>query len=209
MSDASLAALANLRSADNFSWSIVALFALTLWVYSATIRRGRGGEVLLALTFVLAEAVFELANALVLHFTGRAAVWSTPGETAFLLYVGLPLELVFLFSLLPLALFNFLPADRQVRVFGVPNRIAIPVAFGLLALAVEVTLNAWGAAVWEWWFWQRPWVVLPALTYIGLMLGLAWLNDHLSTRARVVALVSAASVWAVGHLVFAALLGWA
>lgn len=208
MSHAVTAALSHLRSTDHLSWAVVGLFAVVVWIYSQTVRSGRLDEALLALAFTCAEACIEVGNGLVLHATGRAPVWSAPGDTSYLIYVGLPIELLFLFALLPLALFNLLPADRGRRIAGLPNRMVVPIAFGLFALGVEVVLNSAGATAWEWWFWRRPWVVLPALAYCGLMVGLTWLDDHMSRRLRLLVLGLAASSWLVAHLVFAVWLGW-
>ena len=75
----------------------------------------------------------EVANALVLHFTDRAAVWTTTGDTSFQILVGLNIEISFMFLIYGIVFVKFLPPDPALRILGVPNRVFMVLVFlGLL-----------------------------------------------------------------------------
>ncbi|MGO4456529.1 hypothetical protein AB4039_04235 [Streptomyces sp. M-16] len=65
----------------------------------------------------------EIWNAPVLHFTGRAPVWGAPGgDSAYLILIGLNIEICFMFSVLGVVAAKLLPADKSLRVLSLPNR---------------------------------------------------------------------------------------
>ena len=60
---------------------MVPLIALAMFIYNSELERKRNGEVLLGIYFLATSGVvLEIANALVLHFSGRAALL-TGGRT--------------------------------------------------------------------------------------------------------------------------------
>jgi hypothetical protein len=208
MTPESLNALAELRRGGHFEWYVVNLLAFVTYVYANAARRGEWDKLVLAIGFWAVEFLWEMLNALVLHFSGRAALWTIAKNSVFLIYVGLNLEIAFMFGVAPMILFHLLPRDRALRVLGIPNRLFIPVVFGLFCVGIECILNREGALVWSWPFWRFPHLWLVVLAYCGPFAGLVWIHDHVSLRRKVQGTVAVVAVAAGAHLLLAGVLGW-
>lgn len=208
MTPETLDALAALRRGDHFEWYLVNLIAFVVYVYAAAARRGEWDKVALGLGFWALEFLWEMANALVLHFTGRAALWTIAQKSVFLIYVGLNIEISLMFAVVPMVLFYLLPKDPTLRLLGLPNRLFVPVVLGLFCVAVESVLNAWGALVWSWSFWRFPCVFLIALAYCGPLAALVWLHDRVSLRRKIQGAIALTCAAAGAHLVLVNVLRW-
>jgi len=208
MTEASQQALAALRSVDNLQWYVVPLLVLVIYIYIAECSQKSWSAVLLGLGMWAAETISEMLNALVLPLTGRSALWTAPGDSAFVIYVGLNIEIAFFFCISGLMVIKALPQDPRLRICGVPNRLLIPGAMGALAVTVEVLLNRAGLLVWEytWWSWPHVWLI--AVVYSGPWLLLAWLHDRLTLRTKAVTAAALVAAMVLCHLVFATWLGW-
>src|SRR5438445_10095582 len=73
-----------LRNPSHFKWYTVTLLLLVAYVYSVEIERRRWDIVLAGAALWLVDWVNEVVNALVLHFTHRAAIWTVTGDTSYL-----------------------------------------------------------------------------------------------------------------------------
>ena len=208
MTDASLAALHELRSGAHFEWTFVNLLAVVLYVYSVEIRAKRWDAVVLGLGFWAAELVWEIINGLVLHFSGYSAMWTVAGKSVFVLLVGLNVEIYFMFAIAPIVLFNLLPADRSRKIAGIPNRWLIPALVGLFCVAVETVLNRWGALVWSWPWWRWPTVEWIVVAYVAPFLFIAWAYDRWTLRTKVIAAAGAVVAALASWWLFVVELGW-
>jgi len=83
MTDASVQALSVLRSTDNLQWYIIPLLVFVFYIYFVEIEKKNWSPVLLGLAFWATEFIWEMFNALILHFTEYSALWTTPGELRF------------------------------------------------------------------------------------------------------------------------------
>jgi hypothetical protein len=202
MTPASEQALRRLRDASGFEWHVVVLLAFVIYVYAAEVERKNWHAVVTGLTLWGGEFLWEMVNALVLTATGRAALWTTPGRTGYRIFVGLNIEISLMFAVAPIVLLKLLPAERDRRLFGLPNRVVIPVAFGLFCVLVEVVLNRAGALVWTYAFWRFPHVYLIVLAYTVPFLAVARFNDRVSLRAKVRWL---AAIWTATAIAFVVL----
>lgn len=208
MTDASLAALEQLRSPAHFEWYFVNLLAVVVYVYSVEVRAKRWDTVVLGLGFWAGELVWEIVNALVLKFSGFSAMWTVAGKSVYLLLVGVNVEIYFMFAMAPIVLFNLLPADRNVRILGMPNRIVIPTLMGLFCVAVEIVLNQWGALAWAWPWWRWPMVGLIVVVYVAPFLFLAWANDHWTLRTKIRGAAATFALAVVSWWLFVVHLKW-
>jgi len=208
MTPETLNALADLRRGTHFEWYLVNLIAFVVYVYAAAARRGEWDKVVLGLGFWAAELLWEMFNALILHFTGRAALWTIAHKSVFLIYVGLNLEISLMFAVVPMVLFYLLPSDRELRVFGIPNRLFVPVVLGLFCVAVESALNHWGALVWSWGFWRFPHVWLIAVAYCAPLTALVWIHDRVSLRRKAQGAVALTLAAGGAHLLLVNVLHW-
>jgi hypothetical protein len=128
MTEASLKALSNLRNPDQVQWYVIPLLAVVAYIYLSEIERKNFSAVWLGVATWAGELIWEMGNGLVLHFTGTAPLWSTPGPTAFLLYAGLNIEITLFFALAGLLLVKCLPPDPNLKILGIGNRILLPIA---------------------------------------------------------------------------------
>src|SRR4051795_4343843 len=118
-----------LRDGSTFEWSTVVLLAFVFYVYSVEVERRRYDIVLAGLAFWLMDWFNEVVNALVVHFSDRAALWTVTGDTSYLILIGLTIEITFMFAVAGVVFVKTLPPDPGVRILGVPNRLALALLF--------------------------------------------------------------------------------
>ena len=198
-----------LRDPSQFKWYAVTLLVLVMYVYSVEVERRRWDIILAGVAFWLADWINEIANSLVLHFTDRAALWTVTGDTAYLILIGLTLEISLMFAISGILFAKTLPADPRQKLLGLPNRWTIAIAFSVLAVAVELLLHATGYFHWEYWWWNTSFVLpIVVFGYLWFFMIAAWVYDQPDDRARLRIVGSMAAIVAVSLLLFGPLLGW-
>jgi hypothetical protein len=145
-------ALAILRRGDLFQWYVITFLALVVYIYTNEISKKNWKGVAAGLALYGVHWFFEILNALIQHFSGHA-LWTVPTGTAFLLLVGVGIELSFMFSVAGLALSKLLPADPKLKILGVPNRLLLAVGNAAFFAVVEIFLAKTPAFAWvyPWW----------------------------------------------------------
>jgi len=209
MTEASRQALAILRDPSQFQWYVIPLFVLVVYVYAVEIERRNWSLALAGLAFWGMDWFNEIWNGLIFHFTERSAFWTAPGKTAFLLLIGLNIEISLMFAILGIVLIKMLPVDRGRRVWGLPNRWFFAVMNSILCVCIEILLNRAGALVWEYSWWNFPNVFLIFLLgYFPFMVVSFWVYDmeKLASQIKVVAAIFAVDI--VGLAIFAGMLKW-
>jgi hypothetical protein len=198
-----------LRETDGFHWVTVFLLMTVAYVYSVEVERRNWSVVLAGLALWGVDWINEVANALVLHFTDRAAVWTTTGETSFQILIGLNIEICFMFLIYGIVFVKQLPTDPATRVLGVPNRVFYVALFSLLSVGIEVVLWAADVFHWEYWWWNFPNVTLIVLLgYATFFTAAAWVYDQRDRRKQLGLVGGLAAVDVAGILVFGPILGW-
>ena len=200
-----------LRDPHQFKWYVVTLLVFVFYVYAVEVERRRWDIVLAGLAFWLMDWLNEIVNALVLHLHRPGG--DLDGHRRH----GLPdphrphdrdrrccspsSGVIFV---------KFLPADRNLRILGMPNRLGYVLGFSCLCVFVEVLLHddrclPLGVLVVE-----RP--VRPADRDLRLRdvlrrrrLGLRHGHNH-RRQLKVVGTLAAIDVTAI--LVFGVILGW-
>ena len=207
--EAAQQALSILRDGSQFQWYVIPLFALTVYVYAQEIERQNWNLVFAGLAFWGMDWFNEIWNGLVFHFTQYAPVWGAPGKTAYLILIGLNIEICFMFAIAGIAFSKTLPRNKDLRILGIPNRLVIAVAGAIFCVFVEILLNAVDALTWDfsWWSTGAPWLIF-LLGYLPFFLVSFWVHDMESTKrkARVVGCIYAVNLSCL--LVFGAVLGW-
>jgi hypothetical protein len=110
-----------LRDESRFSWYVVTLLVLVLYVYAVEVERRRWDIVLAGIAFWLADWINEIANALILHFSDRAALWTVTGDTAYLILIGLGIEISLMFAISGVIYAKTLPPDPGRGCSGCPT----------------------------------------------------------------------------------------
>lgn len=206
---ASIQALNILRSPDFFQWYLIPLFAFVIYVYAVEIERKNWNIVLAGLAFYGLELFLEMLNALVLHFTHYSAVWTTPGNTAYLIFVGLTIEISMMFAVAGVAFAKLLPADKHAKILGLPNRWFFVIANSVFCVFVEVILNRWGVLVWAygWWNWPNIWLII-IIGYSLYMIFSFWVHDMPSMKNKIAVVSTMYGIDFIMILVFLVGLKW-
>jgi hypothetical protein len=202
-------ALSILRDGSQFQWYVIPLFAFTVYVYANEIERKNWSLVMAGLAFWGMDWFNEIWNSLVFHFNGTAPVWGAPGDTAYLIMIGLNIEIMFMFAIAGVAFSKMLPEDKKLKFLGIPNRLAFAIFGSAFCVFVEVLLNQIGALTWDfsWWDANTPWLIF-LFGYLHFFLVSFWVFDmeKLENKIKVVGGIFAFDLVLV--LVFGVGLGW-
>jgi len=209
MTEASEQALKILRDESLFQWYLIPLFAFVVYVYAVEVERRNWSGVFAGLAFYGMDLFNETWNALVLHFTDRSAVWTTPGDTSYLIFVGLTIEISAMFAVAGVTFTKMLPADKSLRILGIPNRWLFAVANAILCVFVEVLLNRADVLVWEYPWWNFPNIgLIVLLGYLPFMAVSFWVYDMEKIRNKIATVLVIYAVNLAAIILFAGLLGW-
>ena len=150
--DATAQALRILRSSETFQWYVIPLLALVVYVYFNEISKKNWKGIAAGLSLYMVHWFFEIMNALIQHFSGHA-LWTVPTGTAFLLLVGVGVELSFMFSIAGLIFSKILPEDPKMKILGVNNRLFFAIVNAAFFSFFEIFLAKTPAFVWvyPWW----------------------------------------------------------
>ena len=205
----SLQALKILREGSQFQWYVIPLLAIVLYVYAVELER-RNWDVLFAGLALWGMDWFnETWNALVFHGTQYAPVWGAPGNTAYLILIGLNIEICFMFAIAGVVFAKMLPRDKHARILGLPNRWVLTAGMSAFCVFVEVLLNAVGALTWDyaWWNARAPWLIF-LVGYFPFFVVAFWVHDMASVRKKAAVLGVIYGIDALLLVVFGGVLKW-
>lgn len=197
-------ALAILRNGQNFQWYVIAFLALVVYVYANEYSKKNWKGIAAGLALYMVHWFFEIVNALIQHFTGNA-LWTVPTGTAFLLLVGVGIELSFMFAIAGLVLSKLLPEDPKMKILGIPNRIVFAILNAAFFAVVEIFLAKTPAFVWVYSWWGAIPVFITV--YIPFFV-IAFLCYDWKPKVQRIFIGSLAGVNAILLLVFAGVLHW-
>jgi len=209
MTEFSRQALAILRDASQFKWYVIPLLAIVFYIYTTEMEKKNWSLVLAGLAFWGMDWFNEIWNALVFHFTGYAPVWGAPGNTAFLILIGLNIEIMFMFAIAGIVWTKMLPPDRKTKVLGIPNRAFIAVAGAIFCVIIEILLNAANALTWEysWWSASAPWLIF-LFGYLTFFVIAFWVFDMKTIKSKLITVGTIWGVVIVSLIVFIPILKW-
>jgi hypothetical protein len=183
-------ALSILRSGENFQWYVITLLALVIYVYGNEISHKNWRGIAAGLALYSVHWFYEILNALIQHFSGHA-LWTVPTGTAFLLLVGVGIELSLMFSIAGLVMSKLLPEDPKLKILGINNRLLFAIGNAAFFSIFEIFLAKTPAFAWvyPWWgalpvfvtvyipfflaaFYAYDWPVNRQKTFIGGMFAL-------------------------------------
>ena len=147
------AAKAAVRSTANFNWTFIAILALVVCgVYIPQIKKKNWNGVFAALALYGVHWFYEIANAVICHFTGYALWHVSPESTSWIILVGVCWELSMMFSIAGFTA-DLLPEDKHKKIFGINNRIVFAIGSALGFSLFEIFLASTPAFIWvyKWW----------------------------------------------------------
>jgi len=202
-------AMAILRNPATFQWYVITLFALTVYVYAAEVERRNWSLVFAGLAFWGMDWFNEIWNGLVFHFTNYAPVWGAPGQTAYLLLIGLNIEICFMFAIAGVAFCKMLPADKSLKILGLPNRLVFAILGSIFCVIVELLFNAAGALTWDytWWNVGAPWLIF-LIGYLPFFLVSFWVFDMPTVKQKIITVGIIFGFDLICLILFAGILHW-
>lgn len=198
-----------LRDGSLFQWYVIPLFAIVVYIYAVEIERRNWNLLFAGLAFWGMDWFNEIWNSLVFHFTDYAPVWGAPGSTAYLILIGLNIEICFMFAIAGIGFGKMLPPDKHVKVLGIPNRLIVAIAGSAFCVFVEILLNSVGALTWDYSWWNRgaPWLIF-LFGYLHFFLISFWVHDMESTRSKAITVGAIFTFDLICIIVFGVALGW-
>jgi len=198
-----------LRDGSSFQWYVIPLFALAVYVYAVEIERQNWSLFFAGLAYWGMDWFNEIWNGLVFHFTNYAPVWGAPGNTAYLILIGLNIEIMFMFSIAGIAFAKMLPRDKHLKIFGIPNRLVFAVLGSAFCVFIEILLNQVSALTWEypWWSAQAPWMIF-LIGYLPFFLVSFWVFDMENTRKQAITVGMIFTIDIIGLILFLGILKW-
>ena len=202
-------ALSILRDASQFQWYVIPLFALIVYVYAVEIERKHWSLVFAGLAYWGMDWFNEIWNGLVFHFTNYAPVWGAPGKTAYLILIGLNIEICFMFAIAGIAFSKMLPPDKKQKILGLPNRLFFAISGSIFCVFVEILLNQVGALTWDysWWNVGAPWLIF-LIGYLPFFLVAFWVFDMESVQQKIKVVGSILGFDLACLVLFAGILNW-
>jgi hypothetical protein len=209
MTESAQQALSILRDGSLFQWYVIPLFALVVYVYANEIERRNWNLIFAGLAFWGMDWFNEIWNGLVFHFTQYAPVWGAPGKTAYLILIGLNIEICFMFAIAGITFSKMLPKDKKMKMLGIPNRLLFAIVGAAFCVFVEYLLNAVGALTWEypWWNTGAPWLIF-LVGYLTFFLVSFWVFDMASVKKKMIAVGAILGLDVICLVVFMGILKW-
>jgi hypothetical protein len=209
LTESAMKAISILRDPGQFKWYVIPLLAFVFYVYVVETEKRNWSLVLAGLAFWGMDWFNEIWNSLVLHFTGYAPVWGAPGDTAFLILIGLNIEIMFMFAVSGIIWTKMLLPEKMTRILGIPNRWFIAVVGAIFCVFIEYLLNGTNALTWDYTWWNRgaPWLIF-LFGYLTFFVVAFWVFDMKSMKSK---LITVGTIWAVDILalvIFIPVLGW-
>lgn len=202
--EATQAALDILRTGDNFQWYVITFLALVVYVYLNEISKKNWNGIAAGLALYMVHWLAEIINALIQHFSGHA-LWTAPTGSAFLILVGVGIELSFMFSIAGLVLSKILPEDPKLKVFGINNRALFVVFNAAFFSFVEIFLVRTPAFVWVYSWWGSIPVFIAV--YIPFFWAAKFAYDAVP-KTRVIFIGTLALINIILLGIFVGILGW-
>ena len=145
-------AKAAVRSTANFNWSFIAIFAFVVMIYVDEIHKKNYKAIAAALMLYSVHWLYEIANAVICYFTGYALWTVSPESTSYILLIGVSWELSMMFAVAGFTS-KLLPANKDMKILGINNRVAFAIGSALFFSLVEIFLASTPAFIWvyPWW----------------------------------------------------------
>lgn len=197
------------RPEMTFQWYIIPLFSLVSYIYICEIEKKNFRVVYASLAYWGMDLINELINSLVFHFSNFAPIWGAPGKSAWQFLIGLNIEITFMFALSGLGFVKLLPADKNLKIMGINNRLFFASINTLFCVLVEIWLNSINVLTWEypWWSAKMP-ILIFLFGYLPFNLVCFYVYDLPTDKSRKSFIIKLWGVIIGGYLLCGPILGW-
>ena len=201
--EATQQALSILRSGDPFQWYVITLLVIVLYIYANEYERGNYRVIAAGLGLYMVHWFVEIINALIQHFSGHA-LWTAPTGTAFVIMVGVCIEISLMFSIAGMVAVKLLPKDRSAKMLGINSRVFIALTSAAGASILEIFLVRTPTFVWVYPWWGALPVFITV--YIPFFAAAVWCHEtELKKSFTFIGILGAVNL--AGLIIFGAL-GW-
>jgi uncharacterized membrane protein len=209
MTESARQAFEHLRDPSTLQWYVIPLFALVVYVYACEVEKKNWNLVFAGLAYWGMDWFNEIWNGLVFHLSGYAPVWGTPGKSAYIILIGLNIEICFMFAVAGIAFAKMLPPDKKLKILGIPNRLFFAIAGSIFTVFVEVLLNLAGMLTWDytWWNVGAPWLIF-FIGYLPFFLVSFWVFDMKKVKTKAVTVGAILGFDLLLIIIFGVFLGW-
>jgi len=124
--------------------------------------------------------------------------------------VGWNIEIMYMFAILGIVWFHSLSGKKDEKILGIPEKIFWGLGYSVIAVAIELALNAGGLLVWEYRFWELTLIGVPLIFLIGYFWFFLWATlaiTRRTTKTKLAVVITPYMVAIVMNLI-AAGLGW-
>jgi hypothetical protein len=171
--EATADALAILRRGELFNLYVIFMLVLVLYIYFSEYQKKNYNAIVSGLTLYGIHWFVEIINSIVQAVSGHA-LWTVPSGTAYLILIGVGIELSLMFSIAGIVQSKLLTEDPKEKMLGLPRPLAIGIGNALLASIIEIFLVFTDSFVWVWEWWNAltvfifvyiPFFVVSAYAY--------------------------------------------
>jgi len=215
MTDAGIKALDTIRDISMLKWYVIPLLAIVFYIYTAEMKKAREtrnwNAVFAGLTVFGMDFINETWNGWVLHFTGRSAFWTAPGDTALRTLVGWNIEIMFMFAISGIIYYNTVSEDKTEKILGIPNQWFWAVGYSAFCVFVEWFLNKGGHLIWEYPFWNRSfkgvWLIF-FFGYFHFYVAALLVINMKTVKAKVITVISLYTIAVIANIFGLGIMGW-
>lgn len=202
-------ALAILRDGSQFQWYVIPLLAIVVYIYVNEVEKRNWNVVFAGLAFWGMDWINEIVNSVFFHLNGRAPFWGAPGDTAYLILIGLNIEIMFMFAFAGIAWSKMLLPQKSTKILGIPNRWFVAITGSVFCVFIEVLLNSVDALTWDWSWWDAntPWLIF-LFGYLTFFVVAFWVHDMETVKKKA---ITTGAIWTIALalvLVFGVGFGW-
>ena len=132
----------------------------------------------------------EIINGVILHVTNYSALWTVGGDSGYVIFVGLNIEISLMFAMAGIGFAKLLPENKSLKIFGINNRILFAIGNSIFCVVVEVVLNQAKGLIWAYDFWNISFFGLGLIPivifgYLHFMLVSFWVHDMKSIKNKI------------------------
>ncbi len=209
MTESAAKALSILRDTSQFQWYVIPFLLIVIYIYAVEFGEKNWKIIFAGLTLWGLDWFNEIWNALLFHFTQYAPAWGAPGDTAYLILIGLNIEICMMFAIMGIASAHLLPEDKKARILGLPNRLFIAIVLSILCILVEIVLNLGGWLTWEYSWWQAsvPFLIF-LIGYFPFFVVSFWVHDMESMKKQAIIVSFILGFDFICLIIFMGILGW-